>query len=179
MTKHVPYIIIAVLLVSLFVSLTNRKEVVIEKTISDTVYITLIDTFKAQQPPSKRDTVLDTIYIENNSENGLKLPITQSHYSEKDRYDIWVSGFNPSLDSVNIYNQTKFVTITNNNIKEVYPKTTALYFNLGTMYIGDKFAPKLGAGFKFKNDMIINANVGLYEKKVFYELGFNFKLYGK
>lgn len=179
MTKYVPYIIIAVLLVSLFVSLTNRKEVVIEKTISDTVYITLIDTFKAQQPTSRRDTILDTIYIENNSENGLKLPITQRHYSERDRYDIWVSGFNPILDSVNIYNQTKFVTITNNNIKEVYPKTTALYFNLGTMYIGDKFAPKLGAGFKFKNDMIINANVGLYEKKVFYELGFNFKLYGK
>ena len=72
MTKYIPYIIIAVLLVSLFVSLTNRKDVVIEKTISDTVYVTLIDTLKAEQPPSKRDTVLDTIYIENNAENGLK-----------------------------------------------------------------------------------------------------------
>lgn len=173
------YLIIAVLFFCLVISLTNRKEVVIEKTISDTVYVTQIDTFYAPQPPSKRDTVLDTIYIENNAENGLKLPITQRYYSEKDRYDIWISGFNPNLDSVNIYNQTKFVTITNNNIKEVYPKTTALYFNLGTMYIGDKFAPKLGAGFKFKNDMIINANVGLYDKKLFYELGFNFKLYGK
>ena len=179
MTKYIPYIIIAVLLVSLFVSLTNRKDVVIEKTISDTVYVTLIDTLKAEQPPSKRDTVLDTIYIENNAENGLKLPITQRYYSEKDKYDIWISGYNPNLDSVNIYNQTKFVTITNNNTKEIYPKTTTLYFNLGTMYIGDKFAPKLGAGFKFKNDMIINANVGLYDKKMFYELGFNFKLYGK
>lgn len=170
------YLVIAVLFFCLVISLTNRREVVVEKTISDTVYITQIDTFKAIQPIFKKDTILDTIYIENNAENGLKLPITQRYYSEKDRYDVWVSGYNPSLDSINIYNQTKFVTITNNTTKEIYPKTTALYFNLSAMYIENQFAPKMGAGFKFKNDMVINANVGLYDKRLFYELGFNIKI---
>lgn len=178
MTKYIPYIVIAVLLVSLVISLTNRKEVVIEKNTSDTVYTIKTDTYKVEKPIFIKEVIVDTFWVKDSLNHEYIIPKTQKYYKDS-LYEAWVSGYNPNLDSINIYNQNKFVTITNTNTKEVYPKTTALYFNLGTMYIGDKFAPKLGAGFKFKNDMIINANVGIYDKKMFYELGFNFKLYGK
>lgn len=175
MTKCIPYIVIAVLLVSLVISLTNRKEVVIEKNTSDTVYVTKIDTTKSRNPKPERDTIVDTFYIVLPSGESLELPKTQKYYKDS-LYEAWVSGYKPNLDSINIYKQTKFVTITNTTTKEIYPKTTALYFNFGTMYISDKFAPKLGAGIKLKNDMIINTNLGLYDKSIFYELSFNIKI---
>lgn len=178
MSKYIPYLVIAVLLVSLFVSLTNRKEVVIEKVTSDTVYVIKTDTYKVEKPIFLTEVIVDTFLVKDTLNNEYLIPKTQKYYKDS-LYEAWVSGYNPNLDSLNIYNKTKFVTITNNTTKEIYPKTTALYFNLGTMYIGDKFAPKIGADFKFRNGMMIGANVGLYDKRVFYGLDFRFKLYGK
>lgn len=176
MKKYIPYVIIAVLLVSLFVSLTNRKEVVIEKITSDTVYITKIDTFKALQPIFKRDTIVDTIFIENNAENGLKLPITQRYYSEPNRYDIWVSGYKPNLDSCNIYNQTKYVTITNTVTKEIYPKATDFYLSTRVGYIKNQISPNIGLDIKFRNDMMIGGEIGYYDKGMTYGIKIGYKL---
>lgn len=178
MSKYIPYIVIAVLLVSLFVSLTNRKEVVIEKVTSDTVYTLKLETVEVKKPIFITEVIVDTFLVKDSLNNEYLIPKTQKYYKDS-LYEAWVSGYNPNLDSLNIYNKTKFVTITNNTIKEIYPKTTALYLSVGGMYIGDKFAPKIGADFKFRNNMIIGANVGLYDKRVFYGLDFRFKLYGK
>lgn len=178
MSKYIPYLVIAVLLVSLFVSLTNRKEVVIEKVTSDTVYVIKTDTYKVEKPIFLTEVIVDTFLVKDTLNNEYLIPKTQKYYKDS-LYEAWVSGYNPNLDSINIYNKTKFVTITNTTTKEIYPKTTALYLSVGGMYIGDKFAPKIGADFKFRNGMMIGANVGLYDKRVFYGLDFRFKLYGK
>lgn len=178
MTKYIPYIAIAVLLVSLVISLTNRKEVVIEKNTSDTVYTLKLDTVEVKKPIFITEVIVDTFLVKDSLNHEYIIPKTQKHYKDS-LYEAWVSGYTPNLDSINIYNNTKFVTITNTKTKEIYPKTTALYMSIGGMYIGDKFAPKIGADFKFKNDMMLGANVGLYDKQVFYGLDFRFKLYGK
>lgn len=178
MTKYIPYIVIAVLLVSLVISLTNRKEVVIEKVTSDTVYTLKLDTVEVEKPIFITEEIVDTFLIKDSLNNEYLIQKTQKHYKDS-LYEAWVSGYKPNLDSINIYNKTKFVTITNNTIKEIYPKTTALYLSLGGMYIGEQFAPKIGADFKFRNGMMIGANVGMYDKQVFYGLDFRFKLYGK
>ena len=171
MSKYIPYIIIAVLLVSLFVSLTNRKEVVIEKVTSDTIYTLKMETVEVKKPIFITEVIVDTFLIKDSLNNEYLIQKTQKYYKD--------SGYRPNLDSLNIYNKTKFVTITNNITKEIYPKATALYLSVGGMYIGDKFAPKIGADFKFRNGMMLGANVGLYDKQVFYGLDFRFKLYGK
>lgn len=178
MSKYIPYIVIAVLLVSLFVSLTNRKEVVIEKVASDTVYTLKLETVEVKKPIFITEVIVDTFLIKDSLNNEHLIPKTQKYYKDS-LYEAWVSGYKPNLDSINIYNQTKFVTITNNTTKEIYPKTTALYMSIGGMYIGEQFAPKIGADFKFRNNMIIGAGVGIFEKTPFYELNFRFKLYGK
>lgn len=178
MSKYIPYIVIAVLLVSLFVSLTNRKEVVVEKVISDTVYTLKLETVEVKKTIFLTEVIVDTFLIKDTLNHEYHIPKTQRYYKDS-LYEAWVSGYKPNLDSINIYNKTKFVTITNTVTKEVYPKTTALYFDLGGMYIGDKFAPKIGASFKFRNGMMMGANVGLYDRQVFYGLDFRFKLYGK
>lgn len=178
MTKYIPYIVIAVLLVSLVISLTNRKEVVIEKNTSDTVYTIKLETVEVKKPIFITEVIVDTFLIKDSLNHEYITPKTQKYYRDS-IYEAWVSGYKPNLDSINIYNQTKFVTITNTTTKEIYPKTTDLYMSLGGMYIGEQFAPKIGADFKLRNGMMIGANVGLYDKKVFYGLDFRFKLYGK
>lgn len=51
----------------------------------------------------KCDTIHDSIYFE--------LPITQNHYSDS-TYEAWISGYEPCLDSIKIYNKTEYITTT-------------------------------------------------------------------
>lgn len=175
MTKYVPYIVIAVLLVSLFVSLTNRKEVVIEKITNDTVYSVKLDTYKVKIPIFITERIVDTIYIKSDENGDILLPITQKHYKDS-LYEAWVSGLNSNLDSINIYNKTKFVTITNTITREIYPKKTDFYFNAGVSYLKGDFAPNLGLMIKLKNDMTFGGGVGYYNKDIYYMLNVGFKL---
>lgn len=166
---------IAVLLVSLFVSLTNRKEVVIEKITSDTVYSVKLDTYKVKIPTFITERIVDTIYVKGDENGNVRLPISQKYYKDS-LYEAWVSGFNASLDSINIYNKTKFVTITNNITKEIYPKRTDFYLDGGILYMNEKFAPIFGATIKFRNDMTLRGGIGYYDRDLYYMLNVGFKL---
>lgn len=175
MKKYIPYIIIAVLLVSLIVSLTNRKEVIVEKTTSDTVTIVKLDTVKVKIPTFITETIIDTVYVKDSLNNGYIIPKTQRYYKSND-YEAWVSGYRPNLDSLNIFRKTITNTITNTVTKEIYPKTTDLYLNVGSDYIKGQFAPNVGLAVRFKNDLMIGGNVGLYDKELYYGLKVGFKL---
>lgn len=39
----------------------------------------------------------------------VQVPITSKHYGSKD-YDAWVSGYEPSLDSIKVYQRTEYIT---------------------------------------------------------------------
>ena len=76
-------------------------------------------TNKAATEPTLRDTIVDTIKVIKpiavDSVNTIsevvfdtvhvRLPITSKHY-EGESYEAWVSGYEPSLDSINIYHHT-------------------------------------------------------------------------
>lgn len=175
MKQCIPYIVIAVLAVCLTISITKRNEVVIETHTTDTVTIVRTDTIIDVLPHFISEKVLDTIFVEKVSENGLKLPTTQRYYST-DLYQAWVSGYKPSLDSINVFRKTVTNTITNTVTKDIYPKTTDLYLNGGVDYIGKQFAPNIGLSVKFKNNMVLGGSVGLYDKNLYYGFNIGFKL---
>lgn len=175
MTKYIPYVVIAVLLVSLIVSLTNRKEVIIEKTTSDTVTIVKLDTVKVKIPIFIKDVVVDTFLIKDSINNDYIIPKMQRYYKDS-MYEAWVSGYRPNLDSLNIFRKTITNTITNTVTRTIYPKTTDLYLNVGSDYIGKQFAPNVGLAVKFRNGLMIGGNVGLYDKELYYGLKVGFKL---
>lgn len=166
---------IAVLLVSLIVSLTNRKEVIIEKTTSDTVTIVKLDTVKVKIPTFIKEVIVDTFLVKDSLNNDYIIPKTQRYYKSND-YEAWVSGYRPNLDSLNIFRKTITNTITNTVTREIYPKTTDLYLNVGSDYIGKQFAPNVGLAVKFRNDLMIGGNVGYYDKNLYYGLKVGFKL---
>lgn len=175
MKTYVPYIVIAVLLVSLFVSLTNRKEVASEKNTSDTVYIVKLDTVKDKFPIFLTDTVIDTFYIEK-SENGYTpIEISQKYYKDS-LYEAWVSGFRAKLDSINIFSKTTEKVITNTVTKEIYVKKTDLFVNAGVDYLDNQFVPKIGLSVKFRNDLMLGGEVGIYNKKPVYGIRLGYKI---
>lgn len=175
MKKYIPYIIIAVLLVALGFSLTNRKEVVIERTTSDTVVIVKLDTVKVKIPTFIRETIVDTILIEKDEKGSYLIPITQKYYKDES-YEAWVSGYRPNLDSINTFSKTTTQAVTNTTTREIYPKTTDYFIFAGSDYIKGKFTPNVGAAIKFKNGVVIGANVGYYDKGVYYGAKIGYKL---
>lgn len=175
MKKWIPYIVIAVLAVCLIISLTNRNEVVIETHTTDTITIVRTDTIRERIPHFISEMVLDTIFVEKVSENVLKLPITQKYYNT-DSYQAWVSGYKPNLDSINVFNKVVERTVNHTIDRVVYPKSIDWYLNAGSMFIDKKAAPYVGLNVKFKNDLVIGVNAGVYEKEMFYGFNIGFKL---
>lgn len=173
MKKYIPYIVIAVLLVSLVASLTNRKEVVIKKTTSDTVTITIRDTIFDRVPVVKTEIIIDTIFIETNGDSIVELPLTQKYYSTNE-YKAWVSGYKPNLDSIYTFEKTVTKTIT--NTKVLYKQSTDVFLDAGCNYIGKSFSPVLGASIKVKKGIVFGGSVGYHDKGVYYGLKIGYKL---
>jgi hypothetical protein len=73
------------------------KPVEVEKVRTEYRWLTRV------QPVGKTDTLLqhDSVLVE--------VPITSKHYGCKD-YDAWVSGYEPSLDSIKVYQRTEYIT---------------------------------------------------------------------
>lgn len=71
----------------------ERYPVYVERTVTDTMLIALSDTV----------TVSDTVYV--------RLPREQKRYADTN-YAAWVSGYRPSLDSIEVYPVTRYVTKT-------------------------------------------------------------------
>ena len=142
-------LIMLILFIALFSLQTYRlysiKETFIEK--CDTIYKTRIDTLKIDQPiyikqkEIHRDTVKiniekqvvkqvnDTVFID--------LPIEQKIYSDSS-YTAYVSGYNPSLDSINIFQNEKTILINQNIINNKKKR-----FSIG---------PMVGIGYDFSNN---------------------------
>lgn len=179
MKKYIPYIIIAVLLASLVVSLTNRKEVVTEKVTSDTVTITRTDTIHDtvfyKKPTFITEVIVDTVFVEKSENGDYVIAITQRYYKDNG-YEAWVSGCKPSLDSINVFGKTITNTITNTVTETRYVNTTDVFLNAGVDYISGDFAPNIGASVKFRNGLLLGGNVGYYNKGAYYGVKLGYKL---
>ena len=72
-------------------------------------------------PVLKTDTVMgNTItnweYIQTHDTVAVEVPITSKHY-KTERYDAYISGFEPNLDSIFVYQETQYITETITRMK--------------------------------------------------------------
>lgn len=86
--------------------------------------------------PAKHDTVYSENYAQSFAEImhdtvAVQVPITSKHYGGKN-YDAYVSGFEPSLDSIFVYNETQLITETITKSKP--PNKWSLSVNAGVDY---------------------------------------------
>ena len=162
---------------------------------SDTTTVTVYDTIqvKIPEPVTSRfvgievypiaqvpvflyhsDTITKPYFVDND----LVIPISQRYYKDN-RFEAWVSGHNPRLDSLLILTPTKTVTIENTRIKtaqnELYlnGKITyitpfpAMVLGLEAGYIRDRWGLSVGAG-------VLSTTVGV---KWYGSVGMSYNLY--
>ena len=119
-SNYLSYILVAVLAVIVFHAFTKDskaeiREVVKEITIVDTVRSIQTDTITRYEPRYITKRVVDTLYINDT----IFLPITQKHYAERDKYDVWVSGYEAKMDSIRTYNKTEYKYVEKEVTREV------------------------------------------------------------
>lgn len=169
---HIIYwvaIVLACLLTRYCVSNSDTQQV--EKTIvvetTDTLRLT--DTLRMVEPKYITKRVVDTMWVDVDiTDSVVGLPLEEKHYSEPNLYDIWISGVEPSLDSVSVYQRTEYITTTKEITKEIYPQTLEWYGFAGLNVFNGTLCPKIGVSLKTKKDWIVSPEIGLYDKSVFY-----------
>jgi hypothetical protein len=136
-------------------TLSFINTIVIRDTITDTLVI-------------YKDRVVKDTIMKHDTVTGIDvyLPIVQQHYSEKGRYDLWISGVEPlNLDMIDIYKEVEYKTITNTVTKTqyVYPKNNEFYLGGGFYSFLDTFTPVVNASLKTKKDALISLNFSRYK----------------
>lgn len=177
-SNYLSYILVAVLAIIVFHALTKdspaeTREVVKEITIVDTVRVYKTDTITRYEPKYITQRVVDTLYITDT----LFLPITQKHYAERDKYDVWVSGYEAKMDSIRTYNKTEYKYVEKEVTQEVVVNKYGLYLNGGLNAFSGTFIPKVGVSLITPKKTHYNANLGLYKGELTYEIGVGFKLF--
>ena len=81
--------------------------------------------------PSKPDTITQWETLTIHDSVAVEVPITSKHYGGKN-YDAYVSGFEPNLDSIFVYNETQVITETITRMKP--PNRWSLTVNAGVDY---------------------------------------------
>ena len=146
-------------------------------TISVTEYKTIVDTIFVDKPKYYKEVVRDTVPLNlfvTNEDSCLV--VTQKEYIDSN-YVAWVSGVEPQLDSIMVFNNTEYVfkTSTIEKVKTIEDKTGKWFAGAGIYSFDNALVPKLNIGYQ-KNRIMVGASVGLYNKQHIYGIDFNFKV---
>lgn len=123
----------------------------------DTVVVVKHDTIVCYEPRYIEKTITDTLHI-----TDTIFLREQKHYHEKDFYDIWISGYEPKLDSFRIYPKIEYKTLTNTITKTVEKQGWTLYAGGGIDAFSGVLAPKVSISLATPRKSLITANLGYY-----------------
>lgn len=146
-------------------------------TISVTEYQTIVDTIFVEKPKYYKEVVRDTVPLKQFVRNEDScLVVTQKEYRDSN-YVAWVSGVEPQLDSIMVFNNTEYVfkTSTIETVKTIEDKTGKWFTGAGLYRLDNTLVPKLNVVYQ-KKRIMVGASVGWYNKQPIYGIDFNFKV---
>ena len=146
-------------------------------TISVTEYKTIRDTIFVDKPKYYKEVIRDTVQLNHFVRNEDKyLVATQKEYRDSN-YVAWVSGVEPQLDSIMVFNNTEYVfkTSTIETIKTIEDKTGKWFTGAGLYRLDNTLVPKLNIVYQ-KKRIMVGASVGLYNNQPIYGVDINYKI---
>ena len=147
------------------------------KTDTVTEYKIIRDTTFVERPKVYKEIIRDTIQLNSLLDNGSKhLVVSQKEYRDSD-YVAWVSGIEPQLDSIMVFNNTEYVfkTSTIETVKTIEDKTGKCFMGAGLYRLDNALVPKLNVVYQ-KKRIMVGASVGLYNNQPIYGVDINYKI---
>lgn len=155
---------------------------------SDTTTVITYDTIRVYQPIAEKTYVIgsykfatvptllsitDTVKTPYYVHDTLVIPIEQRYYSSP-QYKAWISGYNPRLDSIMVYNTTKTITVEHTAQKGAL---NGFSIEARLMVAPSLFVPSIGA--RFTRDGFFAEAGALYYKNInpYLQVGYSFALF--
>ena len=113
------------------------KPVGVERVKTEYKWLTRVTTDTVTRFSVQHDSVL------------VEVPITSKHYNAPE-YDAWVSGYMPSLDSINVYQRTEYITETVTLSKPPNRFSIGLQGGYGYGFKSKQLEPYVGIGIGIK-----------------------------
>lgn len=111
--------------------------------LADTVYVTRTDTVRVTEPVYVHERTVDTLLVHVNDTVHVPVPVVQRMFSGPD-YEAWVSGYEPRLDSLNIFRKTEYRYIDRTVERTVHePERLHMWVNGGFLAGRDVFIPEV------------------------------------
>ena len=148
----------------------------ITKTDTVTEYKIIRDTTFVERPKLCKEIIRDTVWLDSLLDNDYNhLIVSQKEYRDSD-YVAWVSGIEPQLDSIMVFNNTKYVlkTSTIEKVKTIEDKTGKWLAGAGLYRLDNTLVPKINIVYQ-KKRIMVGASVGLYNKQPIYGVDINLK----
>lgn len=79
----------------------------------------------------------------------VEVPIESKHYNAPE-YDAWVSGYEPSLDSIKIYQKTEYITKTITKVKPPSKFGIGVQCGYGYGILSKRLEPYVGFGVEYR-----------------------------
>ena len=147
------------------------------KTDTVTEYKIIRDTAFVERPKLCKEIIRDTVWLDSLLDNDYNhLIVSQKEYRDSD-YVAWVSGIEPQLDSIIVFNNTEYVfkTATIETIKNIEDRKGKLFAGEGLYRLGKTFIPKVNIAYQ-KKSIMVGGSVGLYNNQLIYGIDFNLKV---
>ena len=147
------------------------------KTDTVTEYKIVRDTTFVERPRLRKEIIRDTVWLDSLLDNDCNhIIVSQKEYRDSN-YVAWVSGIEPRLDSVMVFNNTEYVfkTATTENIKTIEDGNGKLFAGAGLYRLDNTLVPKTNIVYQ-KNRIMVGASVGLHNNHPIYGIDFNFKV---
>jgi len=119
---------------------------------TDTVTVVHYDTITAYKPVPFNVYVVDTMWVpvtvHEHDTVWAQLPREQKVYKDS-TFTTWISGYRPELDSIEVYQRTKVVTVTNN--VRIPPPRWSWGVQAGVgVNTGGTVTPYIGVGIQYR-----------------------------
>ena len=144
---------------------------------TDTIECVRLDTCKIIVPEYKYIRTVDTILINSDDGHSVSLPITQKHYAKDSVYDVWVSGYEPRLDSISIFERTKIQNVTNTIVRKEYYSKWGTYITMGYVKCVGNPCAEIGVTIKSPKHLLFGISAGLSNNdKIYYNFKIGYKI---